>query len=119
MKNAMVIPVVLVITLLISMLIGTYMMSSSVHISKEFHRDLAEVRGYWGAYGAKELNRDITTYTYTNYNINISKNSNAYEWNLTIPNGKTSGIANNDLYVRIITVVNADENDTNIIKYGL
>lgn len=115
MKNAMVIPVVLVITLLISMLIGTYMMSSSVHISQAFNRDLAEVRGYWGAYGAKELNISNIAYNYNNYNIDVHRKTDStdtWEWNLTISSG--SGIDDNDLYHRKIIVV--DENNPNEIE---
>jgi hypothetical protein len=103
MKNAMVMPTVLMVTLFISILIGTYMMSTSVNISRAYHRDLAEVRGYWGAYGAKELNAtNVLSYRYGNYNIDVNHtNTNTWEWNLTITGG--SGVTNNDIYTRVLT----------------
>jgi len=106
MRNAIVMPSVLVITLLISMLIGTYVMNTSVHISQEYHRDLAEIRGYWGAYGAKELNVSSIQYRYNNYNIDVNRTGTTYEWewNLTIPS--SSGISNSDLYRRKIITEN-------------
>ena len=113
MRNAMVIPVVLVVTLLISLLIGTYLTSSSTRLSKEYYRDLAEVRGYWGAYGAKELNAtSIISYTYQHYSIDVNRIGTSYiwEWNLTIGTG--SGIKNRDLYIRKITLDNNDSNKT-------
>ena len=114
MRNAMVMPIVLVVTLLISLLIGTYLTSSSTRLSKEYYRDLAEVRGYWGAYGAKELNVTNISYTYQNYNIDVNRTgAYTWEWNLTIPSGKNSGIKNSDLYIRNITL---DNNDSNKIK---
>jgi len=109
----MVIPVVLVVTLLISLLIGTYLTSSSTRLSKEYYRDLAEVRGYWGAYGAKELNVTTISYEYKNYNIDVNRTSTTsyiWEWNLTIGTG--SGIKNSDLYIRKITLDNNDSNQT-------
>ena len=115
MKNAMVMPTVLMVTLFISILIGTYMMNTSVNISREYHRDLAEVRGYWGAYGAKELNVSDIRYEYENYNIDVNQSGDDYvwEWNLTTPVSKSSGIKNKDLYIRKITLEN---NDSNKIK---
>lgn len=115
MKNAIVMPLVLIVTVLISILIATYITMSSTHISKEYYRDLAEVRGYWGAYGAKELNNSMN-YHYANYDINVTKNVNNYKWSLS---PISSGITNDDLYNRVITVKNAEKNDTNITKYKL
>jgi len=105
MKKAMVMPIILVITLLISILIATYLGGSSVFVSKQYHRDLAEVRGYWGAYGAKELNQTVS-YVYNNYEINVEQNISTknWEWNLTIPIGVSSGINNNDIYTRVMKV---------------
>jgi hypothetical protein len=119
MRNAMVMPMVFVITILISMLIASYMRMTSVHLSKEYYKNLAEVRGYWGAYGAKEL--DISkNYRYTQYDINISKNADEYNWTLTIPSGKDSGITNDNLYNRKIKVLGgSDANSTDIIQYSL
>jgi hypothetical protein len=116
MRNAMVMPIVLVVTLLISMLIGTYIMRTSIHISKEYNRDLAEVRGYWGAYGAKELNVSvgtITPYTYKNYKIDVNKTSDStWEWNLTIPSSSSSGITNKDIYRRKLTIIDSNKTES-------
>lgn len=109
MRNAIIMPIVLVVTLLISLLIGTYISINSVNISQEYYRDLAEVRGYWGAYGAKESNNTNYTYTYNIYKIEISRNGNKYEWNLTNPN---SGITNDDLFHRKLEVDINDYNQT-------
>ena len=103
----MIMPIILVITLLISILIATYLGGSSVFVSKQYHRDLAEVRGYWGAYGAKELNSSVV-YNYEYYDINVSKLSDVtWEWNLTIP--ISSGIKNKDIYTRVMKI---DSNKT-------
>jgi hypothetical protein len=113
MRNAVVMPMVLIVTLLVSILIGTYLTSTSTHISKEFYRDLAEVRGYWGAYGAKELNSSVT-YKYRDmlnsqdiYNIKVTKNSNVYSWVLAPINN--SGIDNDDIYTREIEINSISE----------
>ena len=117
MRNAMVMPTVLIITLLISILIGTYMMNTSVNISREFQKDLAEVRGYWGAYGAKELKATTDSYTYKNisgnqniYTIEITGSGNQYSWELITLNN--SGIKESDLYLRTLEV----EDITDAIK---
>jgi len=116
MKKAMVMPIVFVVILLISLLIGTYMQVNAVNMSKEFNKDLAEVRGYWGAYGAKELNVSgvVLSYKYQYYDINASLNSNICDWNLSIPSGKNSGVHNKDIYTRKLMV---DNNISKIISY--
>jgi hypothetical protein len=113
MRSAVVIPTVLVMTLLISILIGLFLSNSSMFLSNEFYKDLAEVRGYWGAYGAKELNLSNLSYSYQNYNIDINRiGGNEWEWHLKIPSGKGSGIQDSDLYIKSIVVESDSSNRT-------
>ena len=116
MKKAVVMPMVLIITLLMSLLIGAYLKYSSTRISDEYYKNLAEIRGYWGVYGAKELNITSGQYQYNHYNIEVKKvtGTTSWEWNLTIPSGKNSGINNSDLYTKKIVVDSNDLNKTRL-----
>jgi hypothetical protein len=86
--------------------------------SKEFHKDLATIRGYWALYGARELNTSVVYpyYRLTSgdilYEINVSKSENDYSW--TIINDGNSGVKNNDIFRRDL---NASDTNTTI-KYS-
>jgi len=111
MRRAFVMPMVLVITLLISALIGSFMVNSSTSLSHQFYRDLAEIRGYWASYGAKELNISSISYSYNHYSIDVERIDNySWEWNLSIPAGESSGIDSGDIYTRKIELNSSDPN---------
>jgi hypothetical protein len=100
MRKAMAIPIVLIIMFMIMVLIGTYMSATSTYISKEYYRDLAEVRGYWGAYGGKELNISNKSYNYGNYSIDVNRTSpTSYTWRWELK-AINSGVTNSDVYCR-------------------
>lgn len=106
MRKAMAMPIVLVVSLMIMILVGTYISATSTHTSKEYYRDLAEVRGYWGAYGAKELNATSKSYDYGNYNIDVNRTGSAeWKWELRVI---SSGITNDDVYNKKLVL--ADDN---------
>ncbi len=72
--------------------IGSFMVNSSTSLSHQFYRDLAEIRGYWASYGAKELNISSISYSYNHYSIDVERIDNySWEWNLSIPVGESSG----------------------------
>lgn len=104
----MVIPMVLLITLMMMVLIGVYISMTSTYVSKEYHRDLAEIRGYWAVYGAKELNLSNISYDYDGkYSIDVNRTASLYKWHWKLkPN--SSGITNEDVYPRELGL--ADDN---------
>lgn len=117
MKKGAVIPITLTVVFLISMLVGSFMLYYAKITSREFHIDLAELRGYWAVYGAKELNVTNVNYNYSTlfsdnqlYRINITKNANSYNWNII---NLGSGIKDTDLFKRELNVTNSG----NIISY--
>ena len=113
MKNAMVIPIVLVVTLMIMILVGTYISATSTYISKEYYRDLAEVRGYWGAYGAKEMNVSLASYDYGRYKIDVNRTGDKYKWNWALQ-PVHSGLSSNDVYTRELILA---EDNVSILFY--
>ncbi len=52
------------------------MVNSSTSLSHQFYRDLAEIRGYWASYGAKELNISSISYSYNHYSIDVERIDN-------------------------------------------
>ena len=110
MRKGAVIPITLTVVFLVSMLVGSFMLYYAKIASKEFHRDLAEIRGYWAVYGAKELNITDVNYTYNTlfssnqlYKINTKKNGNIFAWNVI---NLASGIRDDDLFKRELNVTN-------------
>jgi len=121
------------VAIFIVMSIATYYRFSSDIISLEFHKDLAKIRGYWAAYGAKEL-EDEPSYKYYKlrndiflYEIATAKDitrvpflgyvTNAkYDWNII--NTSNSGIKDDMVYHRTLKpFINlALEIDTNKTK---
>ena len=105
--------------------IGTFIKYSTNITSKEFHKDLAKIRGYWAVYGAKELNSSFVYPYYrldsnkTLYDINASKDTNVTVGNIyfwTIINDSSSGIKNNDIFRRDLNAT--DSNTTNSYIYN-
>ena len=112
----MAIPIVLIVMFMIMVLVGTYISTTSTYISKEYYRDLAEVRGYWGAYGGKELNITVNGKSYNyynkdgilNYKIDVNRTSpTSYTWKWELK-AINSGITNDDVYNRELIL--ADDN---------
>jgi hypothetical protein len=66
------------VIIFILLLVATYTRYTTMVTSMEFHKDLAKIRGYWGAYGAKELENNII---YIYYDSNLK--NKIYEINAT------------------------------------
>ena len=115
-KKSFVLLTTTLIILFISLSIGAYVKYSTTVTLQEFHKDLAKLRGYWAVYGAKEVNASIT-YPYhkmtndTNlYSISAIKTGSIYSW--TIINDANSGIKNENVFRRVLTLDGTDSNRT-------
>jgi len=108
----MVIPIVLVIVFFVSMSIGSFMYITASNTSKEYFKSLVTKRGYWGVYGAKELNSTVE-YKYKSlnglvdiYTVKVVKNTDEYTWTLADING---GMKNEDIFQRKIKVQDSNK----------
>jgi hypothetical protein len=84
-----------------------YIKYTTTVTTKEFHKDLAKIRGYWAVYGAKELDTN-TSYPYYRlqssdnlYDITVAKSGTKYSW--SIINDSSSGIKDDDIFKRTLT----------------
>jgi len=125
-KKAYVLLSTIFIIFFIILSIGSYVKYSTTVTSKEFHKDLAKIRGYWACYGAKELESDMTYKYYrldsniSLYDIDVTRNpaswlclfycTDNYTWNIT--NASNSGIKNETIFRRILKVNRYDYNQT-------
>jgi hypothetical protein len=117
-KKAFTLLITTFVIFFIVLTIGYYIKFNLNIASKEFHKNLATIRGYWAVWGAKEKGAN-STYKYYRlgedkqiYSIKAIKNNNTYRWELDTTNGK-SGIKDDDLFHRGLKI------DTNkkITKY--
>ena len=99
--------------------IGFFIKYSTSITSKEFHKDLVKIRGYWAVYGAKESESNmIFTYfdsnlVYKIYDINVTKtttSTNKYTWDII--NTNNTSIKNDLIFTRVLTVNKTDNNKT-------
>jgi hypothetical protein len=82
MKQSFVLITTLFTIFFVTLLLGGFSYFSSQTISKDFHKDLATLRGYWATYGAKELNIGIDdNITFQYWQIkNITIDGFASDW---------------------------------------
>lgn len=105
---------VMMVSILISLSIAGFMKYSAQITVKEFHKDLAKLRGYWGAYGAKELgsNHDYKYYRLSSPTFLYSIRGKSYpadgKYKWKIIDDENSGIKNNDIFRR--TLYSSDGN---------
>ena len=116
MKKAYILLTTTFVIFFIILSIGSFIKYSTTITSQEFHKDLAKIRGYWAVYGAKELNSSIG-YSYYRlgssdflYDINATK-VNATDYNWSITNSSKSGIKDNMIFKRVLTI-GTDSNAT-------
>ncbi|MEA2018210.1 MAG: hypothetical protein U9N59_07160 [Campylobacterota bacterium] len=79
--------------------------------SREYFKSLATTRGYWGVYGAKELNASVE-YKYKSFNnavdiytVKATKTVDEYNWTLDAVNG---GIKKEDIFQRKLKVLDSN-----------
>jgi hypothetical protein len=118
-KKAFTLMITTFVIFFIILTIGYYIKFNLNITSKEFHKNLATIRGYWAVWGAKENNAN-SIYKYYRLNENkqiysikaIKNNNTTYKWELDTTNGK-SGIEDDDLFHRVLKI----DTDKKIEKY--
>lgn len=126
MKKAITLIITLFTVLFVSFAIISFMYYSSINQTSQYHKDLAELRGYWAAYGAKEKNSstDILYYYHDlsveNENGNGSKfvyiirgkktNNNNFTFEIVSSESVKINKQNSDIYTRTLKISGGNSN---------
>ena len=122
MKKSYTLLITLITILFVSFAIISFMNYFSLNKNSQYTKDLAELRGYWAAYGARKFNADMT-YFYQDstvnsnlYNLNGIKDGSDYTFTITDNVTGADVIRQEDIHIRVLKTDNASK-DNIILSY--
>ena len=123
MKKSFTLLITLFTIVFVSFAIISFMNYFSLNKNTQYTKDLAELRGYWGAYGARKEYQTVTYFykdsTVSNslYNINSFNNGKIFSPGYSYSITSTTNLENKDINIRTIFVDSLNYNN-NILRYS-